>query len=92
MLRPWDLSISYHRPDFDVFTNIKNFLQPEERLDEWNLVHNVTLPELIQACVQLGHPSSRMEWAYFWDAVPYHYVQIRREYFFATGQDLPPNN
>ena len=35
---------------------------------------------------------TRLEWSYFWDVVPYHYVQIRREYFFATGQDLPPKN
>ena len=90
MLRPWDLSISFHRPNFEIFTDVEDFLKPERRMDEWNLVHNITLPELIQSCVNLGFPSSREDWGYFWDAVPYHYTRIRDEYFLATGEDLPP--
>ena len=72
MLRPWDLSIGYCQPDFDRSTNVKDFMQPREWWDYWNIVHHVTLPELIQASfVPFGHPSSTLEWQYFWDAVPY---------------------
>ena len=79
-------------PDLEIYQSLIGSLQWCVSLGRLDVAKAVMTLSSFPVAPRIGHLARAKPIIYFWDAVPYHYVHIRREYFFATGQDLPPNN